>query len=48
MSPSTTKGYMVESVDFRRDGETKGKLSFVLVLRFNGEIGTKSDGEYNW
>jgi len=48
MSPSTTKGYMIESVDFRRDGETKGKLSFVLVLRFNGEIGAKSGGEYNW
>jgi len=48
MSPSTTKGYMLESIDYRRDGETKGKLSFVLVLRFNGDIGTKSGGEYNW
>jgi len=48
MSPSTTKGYMMESIDFRRDGLTKGKLSFIIVLKFNGDIGTKSGGEYNW
>lgn len=49
MTPTTTKGYMLESIDFRREGETKGKLSFVLVLRFNGEIGSPDgNGEYRW
>lgn len=59
MTPTTLKGYMLENVDFRRDGETKGKIEFVLTLRFNGDetddaagtgTGTEpnASGQYEW
>ena len=53
MTPNTVKGYMLESVDIRRDGETKGKISFVIVLRFNGDETNGAaepnvSGQYEW
>lgn len=49
MTPNPNKGYMLESIDFRRDGETKGRVSFVMVLRFNGSEGSADgNGEYKW
>ncbi len=53
LTPTAFLGYMVENIDFRRDGEPKGKLSFVMVLRFNGDITNNGaepnvNGEYEW
>lgn len=53
LTPTAYLGYMVESIEFRRDGETKGKLSFVMILRFNGDITNNGvepngSGEYEW
>lgn len=50
MTPSTSKGYMIESVIFVRDGETHGKVTVIITLRFNGSsIGTANgSGQYLW
>lgn len=48
MTPTTTKGYMLQDVQFTRDGETKGKLSFIATLVFNGAVGSPTSGEYLW
>jgi hypothetical protein len=48
MTPTTTKGYMVDNIEFGREGETVGKATFVITLRFNGAIGSPSGGYYDW
>lgn len=48
MTPTTTKGYILENVELGREGETYGKATFVLTLRFNGAIGSPSGGYYDW
>lgn len=48
LNPGTARGYMLTSVQFIRDGEFKGKLSFVATLRFNGGKGAKTSGNYLW
>lgn len=49
MTPTTTKGYLLQNIDFTRDGITKGKISFVAVFRFNGDIGSPNgSGQYKW
>lgn len=56
LTPTKDRGYMLESINFIRDGITKGKLSFIAVLRFNGSPSAVSpetgipdgNGEYNW
>jgi len=34
--PSATSGYILQNVKFIRDGETAGRVRFVLTLRLNG------------
>jgi len=47
--PSTLRGYMLQDVEFRRDGDTKGKLIFIATLRFNGTVGSPNGaGQYQW
>jgi hypothetical protein len=48
MTPTETKGYMLENIEFGREGETLGKATFVITLRFNGAIGSPSGGYYDW
>ena len=53
MTPNTVKGYMLESIEMIRDGETKGKISFIAVLRFNGDETNggnepNGSGQYEW
>lgn len=53
MTPNTYKGYILQNIDFTRDGITKGKIAFVAVLRFNGDITNNGaepngSGEYEW
>lgn len=48
LTPGTARGYILESVEFGRDGETKGKITFIMRLRFNGSVGSLTSGEYVW
>jgi hypothetical protein len=48
LTPNTSRGYMLHNVEFVRDGETKGKLGFIITLRFNGTEGTPTGGQYIW
>ena len=49
LTPTADRGYILSSVEFIRDGETKGKLQFVATLRFNGIIGSPNgSGQYLW
>lgn len=49
VTPTADRGYMLESFAFIREGNTKGKVGFVIVLRFNGGIGTPNgSGQYIW
>ncbi len=50
LTPNTIRGYMLESVGFIRDGETRGKASVIITLRFNASsVGTPNgSGQYLW
>ena len=48
LSPGTSRGYMLENVEFGREGETKGKITFIITLRFNGTVGSLTGSEYVW
>lgn len=48
LTPTSARGYILESIEFGRNGETSGKVEFIATLRFNGDIGTLVGGEYNW
>ena len=43
------RGYILTSWRWIRDGETKGKTSFIATLRFNGDVGVNtSTPKYSW
>lgn len=50
LTPGTTRGYMLESVSFIRDGEVKSKASVIITLRFNASsVGSPNgSGQYIW
>lgn len=48
LTPTADRGYILSDIDFTRSGDTKGKLEFIATLRFNGSIGTATDGQYIW
>ena len=52
MTPNTFKGYLLENVEYTREGETAGKATFVITLRFNGDETNNSTislgGYYDW
>ena len=48
-SPDQPRGYVLTNWRWIRDGETKGKASFVATLRFNGNVGSNSSSpKYSW
>ena len=38
MTPTSTYGFVLQSLKFVRDGETKNKAGFVLVVRVGGDV----------
>lgn len=49
LTPTVARGYMLQNVEFAREGETKGKLGIIITLRFNGSIGSPNgSGQYIW
>jgi len=48
LTPTSTLGYIISDVIFVRDGEIKDKLNVVITLRLNGDVGSSTNGEYNW
>lgn len=48
-TPTSTRGYMFEDVQFIRAGELKGKVQVIITLRFNGAVGSPNgSGQYRW
>ena len=48
-TPTSTKGYYLEEITFRRPGQFKGKLEFTAALRWDGDVGTPNgSGHYTW
>lgn len=48
LTPDNERGYILENVEFGREGETKGKITFIITLRFNGTVGSLTGSEYVW
>lgn len=48
LTPGTDRGYLLENVEFGREGETKGKITFIATLRFNGSVGSLTGSEFVW
>ena len=48
LTPNTSRGYILENIEFGREGETKGKITFIITLRFNGSVGSLTGSEYIW
>lgn len=48
LSPGIARGYILENIEFGREGETKGRITFIITLRFNGSVGSLTGSEYVW